>query len=156
MPRVHHVKCARKDHQGIKKGESYYWWAFRYGGKRVSKTYPIRSQLTQSYFLATIYDLEDGRNFKDPGEWQEEVESLMNDLEALKDETQDSLDAIPEQLQDGDVGQMLQERIEALEDWISNLESIELELEEDFSEEEREEAIESIKEELMSFDYEGP
>ena len=38
MPRVHHVKSARKDNPVAKKGESYYWWKFRYGGKRYSKT----------------------------------------------------------------------------------------------------------------------
>ena len=34
MPRVHFVKKARKDYPstGIQKGDSYYWWQFRYGG----------------------------------------------------------------------------------------------------------------------------
>lgn len=59
MPRVNFVKRARKDHPGgIKKGESYYWWSFRYGGDRYSKTYPRRSQLTQSRAGEVYADLE--------------------------------------------------------------------------------------------------
>lgn len=61
MPKVHHVKRARKpiaDH-GINVGDSYYWWKFRYGGKHVSKTAPRPSQLTQSDFLSEILALEE-------------------------------------------------------------------------------------------------
>ena len=56
MPRVKHVQSARKaiPSAGIEVGDSYYWWKFRYGGKRVSKTYPKRSQLTQSLW-SSVY-----------------------------------------------------------------------------------------------------
>ena len=61
MPKLHFVKKARKAirDSGIRKGDSYYWWKFRRGGKRVSKTRPRRSQLTQSEFYAAMYDAED-------------------------------------------------------------------------------------------------
>lgn len=59
MPRVHYVKKARKDNPAVKAGEPYYWWKFRYGGKRYSRTRPTRSQLTQSDKLARIYSCED-------------------------------------------------------------------------------------------------
>lgn len=61
MPRVHFVKKARKDvsNSDIKKGESYYWWKFRFGGKCVSRTPPKQSQLTQSDFLSQIYKIQD-------------------------------------------------------------------------------------------------
>lgn len=61
MPRVHFVKSARKAQKahGIKKGDSYYWWKFRYGGKRVSKTMPRSSQLTQSEFLGEMYSIQE-------------------------------------------------------------------------------------------------
>lgn len=51
MPRVLTQK-AGKDYpdQGIKKGEKYYKWSFRYGGTHKSKTYPRASQLTQSKY----------------------------------------------------------------------------------------------------------
>lgn len=61
MARVTFVKKARKaiKSAGIKKGEPYYWWKFRFGGKRVSKTPPRRSQLTQSSKKAALFDAED-------------------------------------------------------------------------------------------------
>jgi len=59
MPRVNHVKKARKDNPVCKKGESYYWWKFRFGGKKYSLTYPKQSQLTQSPYLSVIYDCQD-------------------------------------------------------------------------------------------------
>lgn len=59
MPRVHHVKKARKDNPACMRGESYYWWKFRNGGKHFSLTYPKQSQLTQSIYLSIIYDCAD-------------------------------------------------------------------------------------------------
>ncbi len=59
MPRVTHVKKARKDNPVCKAGESYYWWKFRFGGKHFSLTYPKQSQLTQSPYLSVIYDCAD-------------------------------------------------------------------------------------------------
>ncbi len=54
MPRVTHVKKARKDNPVCKAGESYYWWKFRYGGKRYSLTRPRPSQLTQSAYFGGL------------------------------------------------------------------------------------------------------
>lgn len=59
MPRVHQVKKARKDNPVCKRGESYYWWKFRNGGKHFSLTYPKQSQLTQSPYLSVIYECAD-------------------------------------------------------------------------------------------------
>jgi hypothetical protein len=59
MPKVNHVKCARKDNpeHDIKAGESYYWWSMMQGSRGVkhySKTYPKRSQLTNSDFFKPV------------------------------------------------------------------------------------------------------
>lgn len=61
MARVHYVKKARKTVKalGIKKGQPYYWWKFRFGGKRVSLTPPRQSRLTQSEYLSAIYGAEE-------------------------------------------------------------------------------------------------
>ena len=39
MTRAHFVKKARKDHPegDIKKGDSYWWWAFMVGGRETRK-----------------------------------------------------------------------------------------------------------------------
>ncbi len=82
MPRVTHVKKARKDNPVCKRGESYYWWKFRNGPKRYSLTPPTRSQLTTSGHLAAIYDAEDAVHATsiDPSEG-----ALAGSIESVKD-----------------------------------------------------------------------
>ena len=94
MARAHFVAKARTDHPegGIKKGESYYWWAFMVGGrggpKHYSKTPPRRSQLTQSEFYSALYEIEDSLNAlpADDG-LGDAVASIVSDLENLAEET---------------------------------------------------------------------
>lgn len=150
MPRVHTVKKARKNYPDskIKKGDTYYWWKFRFGGKIKSKTYPRRSQLTQSGFLQTLYELQDNMSF-DRENIEDDRDSLVGELESLRDECQDSLDNMPEHLQESSSsGELLQERIDALEEWISELENVDIDIDEDLAEKEKESRTDEIVEEL--------
>lgn len=52
------------------------------------------------------------------------AEEIISVLEGLKDQCQESLDNMPENLQYGDTGSMLQERIDSLDGAISELEQI--------------------------------
>lgn len=147
MTRAHFVKKAQKDNPVAKKGESYYWWQFAYGRKQYSKNPPTRSQLTQSSFLSQLYDIQD----EDLGiHVVEDIEitrdDLVSRLESLRDECQDSLDNMPEHLQDSsNAGQLLTERIEGLENWISALESVDCEIDVDTTEIDEDETL-SIEE----------
>ena len=158
MTRAHFVKKAQKDYPefGIKKGDSYWHWAFAFGPKYKSKTQPTRSQLTRSSFLSTLYSIEDGISnaFKEcttSDDLESSMEQLISDIEELKDETQNSLDNMPSQLQDADSGQLLQERIEALESWISDLQSIDLSIEDDLTDEEKTNRVQEIIEEIEGY-----
>lgn len=128
MPRVTHVKSARKDNPVCKKGESYYWWKFRYGGKRYSLTRPRPSQLTQSAYYSTVRGLVEQIDDANPTDW-DELEALRDEirdeLENLGQESQDSLDNMPDALQYSPTGELLQERIDACENAQSELEGIE-------------------------------
>ena len=180
MPRVHFVKQARKDNPVAKKGESYYWWKFRFGGKRYSKTRPKRSQLTQSGFLSQLYDLNDRLDNLSASSI-EELESEVNDIAEeyanLGQECQDSLDMMPDHLQESSSsGELLQERIYGCEEANESLASMDFEIGEEgletevkeelgdsATEEEIEEAVESKKmerldeliEEAQGYMYEG-
>ena len=55
---------------------------------------------------------------------EDTAQSIADELSSIRDETQDSLDNMPEGLQEGDTGQLLQERIDNLEYAISDLEAI--------------------------------
>jgi len=137
MARVTFVKKAQKDvpNTDIKKGDSYYWWKFRFGGKHCSKTQPKRSQLTQSGFLGSLYDLQDRIGeftATDKDEFDNFKDEILSEIEDLKSQCEDSLSNMPEHLQEGSSsGEMLTERIEALDNWYSEIESVECDYEEE-------------------------
>lgn len=139
MARATFVKSARKDILGydekvvIKKGESYYWWKFRFGGKIISKTPPRRSQLTQSEFYGTMYDIEDrisDLSALSADDLASEVEDIISEIQSLGEEQQDKLGNMPDSLQDAPTGELLQNRSEACDAIVSELESIDLEFSE--------------------------
>lgn len=126
------TRVARKDYpdQGIKKGDTYYQWQLFKQPLRRSKTPPRRSQLTGSEFLGTVYDLEDRiAEAKADDGLPEEIDSIKSEFEQLRDDTQEKLDNMPEGLQQGDTGNLLQERIDALDAVISELDNIDADLE---------------------------
>ncbi len=118
----------------IKKGESYYWWQFKNSPKQFSKERPKNSQLTQSNFLSQLYALEEKLeefscdNREDFESFRDE---LKDDIETLKDECDESLSNMPEGLQSSPNGELLQERIDAMESWASDIESVECDYDED-------------------------
>lgn len=118
----------------IHKGEPYYWWQFLNGGKNISKTQPRQSQLTQSEFMSQYYSIQEqieDMAITTAEELSEFVESLKSDAETLRDETQEKLDSMPDSLQSSPTGELLQERIDEMEEIVSQLENIEVEYEED-------------------------
>lgn len=127
MARAHFVKKARKAIKGtdIKKGDSYYWWKFRFGGKHTSKTPPRRSQLTQSAFLGALYDLEDRiGDAKADADLPDELRSIAEELRSLAEECEEKHGNMPDSLQESDTGQMLQDRAQACNDAADELDQI--------------------------------
>jgi hypothetical protein len=135
MPRVTHVKSARKDNPAVSKGESYFWWKFRYGGKHYSRTRPRQSQLTQSAYFGTLYGLSEmieDYELSSSDDLESLVEDIRGQIEELLEETQGSLENMPESLQYSPTGELLQERIDALEGVDGELDYVdEFEFEED-------------------------
>jgi hypothetical protein len=138
----------------VKKGESYYWWKFNFQRTvHISKTAPRRSQLTNSGFLSTYYDLVDNvRNyFTDRDDVQGDLDSYISEIESLRDEQQSSLENMPEHLQENSAsGETLRERIDSLENWINELQGVDTDIDEELSEEEKEERYNEILEEIES------
>lgn len=131
MPRVHFVQKARKDNPVCKAGESYYWWKFNYGPKRYSKTPPKRSQLTRSDFLSQMYDIEDevlgkATDCTSTDDLQGVIDDAISQLDDLSFEQDDKFQNMPESLQYGTTGELLEERSQGCQDMISELESIDL------------------------------
>ena len=128
MARATFVKKAVKDNPVAKKGESYYWWKFRFGGKHYSKTAPRPSQLTQSDYLSSAYgfqeQIEDMKveddNLEDVAG---ELRSVADEVRTLGEEQEEKIGNMPDSLQESDTAQMLQGRAEACEALAGELES---------------------------------
>ena len=118
----------------IAKGEPYFWWQFKNSPKQFSKERPKNSQLTQSNFLSQLYALEE-KIEEFSCESREDFESfrdeLKDDIDTLKDECDESLNNMPEGLQQGSTGELLQERIDAMDSWSTDIEGIECDYDED-------------------------
>lgn len=128
-------------------------WSFQYGGTHYSKTPPKRSQLTQSSFLQEVYSLQEDipEMTADDVEGLEAIrEDIILRAEELRDQCQDSFDNIPEQLQEYGAGSTLQERIDALDNYISELESIDLDDMDEKEDDETDEEFEARKEDWVN------
>jgi hypothetical protein len=157
MPRVTFVKKARKPNRlitqedidranaGIEGAASYYWWKFRYGGTHLSKTPPKASQLTQSEYLGQAYGIEEeiaDFSCDTMDELESFVEEKIDEIRTLGEEQTDKLYNMPDQLQDSDSGQLLQSRADACEAIVSELESIDFDLDESSWEDRKGELLE--------------
>ena len=117
MAKVEHRK-ARKDYPdaGIKKGDMYYFAAVKtgpYSSKTIRQKEPIKpSQLTNSEYLSRLYEWEESKN---AAESMEAAELLADEIRELGEEQQEKLDDMPEGLQQGSTGELLQERADACE-----------------------------------------
>lgn len=160
MARANFVKSARKADKeyGIKVGDSYYWWKFRFGGIHKSKTAPKQSQLTQSEFLSTIYGIQE--SFDDISNLEDAVsarDNAVDELRSLADEQCEKRDNMPESLQDGSVGQLLEERESNVNEYADELEGVDLDIEkeEDESDEDFENRVQEVINELQCLSYNG-
>lgn len=141
MSKVHFVKSAAKDYPsvGVKKGESYYWWKPFRMGKQIRKERPRASEVASSDYarqvLAAVEELEAWEKRRDP--WTEsDRDDLVSHLEEVRDEEQNKFDNMPEGLQQGDTGMMLEQRVSDLDEWIDVLQGLEFEEDNDYGEEE--------------------
>lgn len=159
MPKVTFVAKARKDHPagGIKKGDSYYWWAFMQGGrggpKHYSKKPPKASQLTQSEFLGGIADLEDeiGALSADDG-LEQSVADIAARIRELGEEQDSKKSNMPDGLQEGATGELLQERADKCGEIADELENITFDVSDKTDEQTEEEYWQEKLDEVQAVD----
>lgn len=123
MPRVHHVHKAQKDYpqDGIKKGESYYWWKFRYAEKCRSKTHPTPSQLTRSEFWGEVFGIQEELSACSD---RDELSGIIERIRELATQQEEKKNNMPDSLQDGPIGELLDERQTSLDEWADELEGV--------------------------------
>jgi vacuolar-type H+-ATPase subunit E/Vma4 len=125
------------------KGEEYYQWSIK--SQRGGTTYrqhvrhgSVRqSQLTHSKMSGAYAAVEAAEDeIASAGnvyDMKAALETCAEEIGNVRDEYQESLDNMPENLQQGDTGQQIQEKIDALESFADELTSVDLE---EFGEEE--------------------
>ena len=130
MARIKHQKAA-KDYPeaGIKKGQMYYYTRIKtgpYSSRQIRQLTPIRpSQMTTSEFLSQFYSLQEQLGDFKGGidELESFLEELASDARNLGEEEQGKYDNMPEPLQQGDTGQMIEERAQAMGAWADSLDT---------------------------------
>jgi hypothetical protein len=153
--KLHFVKKSRKRYkQGatvINKGESYFWWKFKNSPRYISKEKPKRSRLTRSAYLATAWDIEDDilTSFETLSEAVSHFEEIKERIEQLRDEQQDKLNSMPENLRESPSAQTLQERYDHLEEIVRNLDGIDTTIA-DGNEEDEENEGQGVIDEIIS------
>ena len=130
MARVYHRK-ARKDYpaHGIKKGDMYYTASIKTGARSSrtlrQKTPFKQSQLTVSEFKQAWYTAEEEyADIKPEDRSGEALEDIASQFEQIASECMEKFDNMPEGLQYGDTGQLLEERQAAAEEVQGELERI--------------------------------
>lgn len=129
MARATFVKAAAKDYptQGIAKGESYYWWKFKNGSKQYSKVAPRASQLTQSAYYAAAYEIQESiENLSADDSLPSDVADIVSTLRDLAEEQDDKFNNMPDSLQQGEIGQLLEQRRDSCNEYADELEGLDL------------------------------
>lgn len=126
MARVHE-KTAAKDYpaEGIKKGDRYFTWKTRvtvgksYVG-RVHRSLTRPTSTTQSAFLSSLAEIQAAF----PGvEDADGLRAIAEQVRELGQEEREKFDNMPEGLQQGDTGQLLEERADGCDAWADEIES---------------------------------
>ena len=128
-------RCSEK----IMAGQTYHEWSFRYGGthrQHTSHGIPRASQLTQSKMSAAYAAVESAeaeiaaaRKTGDARDVPSFLNTCAEEIGNVRDEYQESLDGMPDGLQQGTAGQDIQEKIDALSEFADALESKAAEIE---------------------------
>jgi len=147
----------------IKKGDEYYRFSLtRFQSLRplCLGCKPTRSQMTSSEFMSTMCAIEDediaGLSVEAVADDAPSfIEGIVGQLEELRDETEEKRDNMPESLQDAPVGELLQGRVDSVEEMINELEDIETDIDAELSEEEKQERYEEILEAIQDVCYNG-
>lgn len=124
MATVRHIHRARKDNptHGIKKGDEYWCWTMGVNGRfvrRYSKRRPRPSMLTSSPFWKSFHQIEEAVQYENAPK-----DETLRELELIREEEQEKFDNAPDNLKDAPTGTLMQNRIEALDELISNIEAL--------------------------------
>lgn len=133
MGRVQVIKKSRKEYKCnkcgkvIPAGSTYYKGEINFGPTiiRCQECKLEAWEVTTSHYQLVVGEIVHkwADNY---GISEDAIDNMVSDLQDIVSELEDKLSNMPEGLQEGDVGQLLQERIDTLEDVISNLGALDI------------------------------
>jgi len=133
MAKVQFIKKSRKEFRCkkcgavIPVGSSYYRGEINFGPTIIRCS---KCKLESWEVTTSDYQLRAGEILykwaETYGVSEDTVQSVSDDLQSLCDDLQEKLDNMPEGLQEGDIGQLLQERIDNIDSAISELDCIDI------------------------------
>lgn len=139
MARINTVQKSRKEKicgrcgKTIPVGSKYFYIDF-YSGRTAVRCTSCgfkQSETTENPYYQQLWGIQEDYSEKIDNADKETIEDvkseLVSDLENLIDEVQERYDNIPEQLQDGEAGQLLQDRIDSLDSAMSDIDNEDLE-----------------------------
>ncbi len=136
MPRVHHVKKARKANPVANVGESYYWWQNYKGPKQYSTTYPRQSQLTGSDKLARLYsvgerleDVASDTSLVSRDEHADYVRELADEVREVAEEYRESASNMEEYFPGSERAYELEEKADACDSYADEIDAVADEIE---------------------------
>jgi len=131
--RLHEVMKSRVAFPGIPKGSHYWWWKFAYREAIRSLTRPKPSQLTQSAFVSEALSIQEDLEALGTEDVREGIDlsDYVDRIRELGDQASDSLGNMPDSLQSSPTAELLQNRSDNMEQWADNLESVDMDVDED-------------------------
>jgi hypothetical protein len=135
MPKIHYVKRARKHRPkfGIRRGEPYYWWWLRFthlgrGVKQYSKLPPKSWQTTSSPYWRQVLKIQEEvetaaalMSCRGMAALEDACNGAADELECLAGDLRARKDNMPDSLQRGPTGELLEARTDACEQVASAL-----------------------------------
>lgn len=143
-------KCLRCGHE-VQVGETYRSAEPRYGPIKIwcKDHHPKRSELTSTK-LAAVYDAQDEFNpnvYASVDDLKEALNEIASVVSEVADEYQESIDAMPEGLQEGSpVAEDMREKVDVLQEYASSLEDWDPD---DTGEDDDEDGLESAREQAQ-------
>jgi len=146
-----------------KKGDSYFKWQFKGGSPQFSLTPPKQSQLTQNPFYGALYSIGEELEELDPKDYMDEPTSLEVYKEEVLSQIQEMLDELEEKqgnmecagLENVPSYEIVSERLDAVQNWLDEMENIDCELDFETIREEVDSDMEEDTEEERDAEYDN-
>lgn len=126
MAKIHHRRANKAyPESGIEKGDMYYFAQIKTGprsSRTIRQKTPIRpSQMTTSEYLQGVYAIrERAETFSS----LDDYEGVPDELREIAEREREKFENMPEGLQQGDTGQMLEERASSCDEIADRIEEI--------------------------------